>query len=376
MLLLRCCNSIVISNAGCGSYKACFSKPDDCDPAKDVNCYFMSVMPSSSVWEIVFEIHGRVEGFVSFGFSEDQIMGNDDIYICVLDSTGSIQIQHAFSTGRSRLKNVPLGNISHIRTSVMDGIIRCSFRSRNPISTTRISGMNNSYYLLFAYGSSVDGKILYHGQNHFVSTASVDILNPQTVRNMQLPVIIKAHGCLMLIAWMFTASTGMMIARYLKAVMGKGCCHKDFWFVAHVSLMSISGAATITAFVLVFAHVRGWHGGLHPILGYLVLILSLIQPVAAAFRCAPQHEQRYIFNWLHVVNAAVVKVLAVVAIFTGLMLICTSDRSLLQVMGGCVGWEALFFFLQELHKHLRKIGKYSKCFHFPYTVGDFGQAQW
>ncbi|KAG7335596.1 hypothetical protein KOW79_000289 [Hemibagrus wyckioides] len=142
----------------------------------------------------------------------------------------------------------------------MDGVIRCSFRSRNPINTPRISGMNSSYYLLFAYGSSIDGEILYHGQNRFVSTAPVDIINPQTVRNMQLPVIIKAHGCLMLITWMFTASTGMMIARYLKAVMGKGCCHKDFWFVAHVSLMSISVATTITAFVLVFAHVGGWSG--------------------------------------------------------------------------------------------------------------------
>lgn len=35
----------------------------------------------------------------------------------------------------------------------------------------------------------------------------------------------------MLIAWMFTASTGMMIARYLKAAMGEGCCRKDSWFV-------------------------------------------------------------------------------------------------------------------------------------------------
>ncbi|XP_053098164.1 putative ferric-chelate reductase 1 [Pangasianodon hypophthalmus] len=364
-LLLRCCNSIVISSAGCGTRKVCFSKPDGCDPAKDANCYFMSAVPSPGIWEIAFEIHGLAEGFVSFGFSDDQLMGNDDIYICVLDSNGSTNVRHAFSTGRSRPKNVPLGNVSHIRTSVMDGAISCSFISRNPISTTRISGMNSSHYLLFAYGSSVDGttvkqlfmlagEILFHGQNQFVSAAPVDIFNPQITRNMQLPVIIKAHGSLMLIAWMCTASTGMMIARYLKAVMGKGCCRNDLWFVAHVSLMSVSVAVTITAIVLLFAHVRGWSGGLHPILGTSVLILSLIQPLAAAFRCAPEHERRYIFSWLHDINAAAIKVLAVAAIFTGLSLICNSDRSLLEVMGGFVGWEGLFFLLQELHMHLRK----------------------
>ncbi|XP_015456449.3 putative ferric-chelate reductase 1 [Astyanax mexicanus] len=338
-----------ISSAGCGTEKVCFSQPPDCDPAADPSCYFMAVTALPTASGISVELQGRAEGYISFGFSDDQRMGNDDIYICGTDSNGTVQVQHAFSTGRSRPTIVPLGNVSDITASMSDGVIGCSFISRNPISAGGMTEQNSTYFLLYAYGSTTDGLIQFHGTNRFISDSRVDVLNPQIVKRAHHPSASKAHGSLMLIAWMTTSSVGMITARYLKAVgKGKGCSSKDVWFLAHVSLMSFTVIITAIAFILEFAHIKGWAGGVHPVLGCLVMILSLIQPVAAAFRCSPQHEKRFVFNWMHGIMALVIKVLAVAAIFTGLALFDDSpEKWFLQVMGGFVGWEALFFILQE-----------------------------
>lgn len=121
--------------------------------------------------------------------------------------------------------------------------------------------------------------------------------------------------------------------------------------MAHVSLMSLSVTATAIAFILVFSYARDWSGGAHPVLGCLVMILSLIQPIIAAFRCEPNHERRFIFNWAHSFIALAIKGLAVAAIFTGLALFeeYKEDGWMLKVMGGFITWEALTYVLQDLN---------------------------
>uniref|UniRef100_UPI000D2F6973 putative ferric-chelate reductase 1 n=1 Tax=Maylandia zebra TaxID=106582 RepID=UPI000D2F6973 len=89
--------------------------------------------------------------------------------------------------------------------------------------------------------------------------------------------------------------------------------------------------------------------GAHPVLGCLVMILSLIQPIGALLRCGPQHHLRYLFNWTHFLNAVVIKSIAVAAIFTGLDRIDSDDGWLLKVMGGFFAWEVLFIIILEVH---------------------------
>ncbi|XP_071341641.1 putative ferric-chelate reductase 1 [Trachinotus anak] len=340
-----------ISSSDCGVTKVCFSQPSNCDPALSADCYFMSAMMlSSSDTAIRFEMTGPSDGYISFGFSDDQMMGNDDIYICGTGSNGLVRLQRAYSTGRTTPQAVPLGNVSEIRLSAQDGVISCSFVSMNTISTQRTTGFNKTYYLMFAHGPSSNGQIQIHAAT-FISTEKIDISRPQTVRKAGWPHIIKAHGALMLIAWMTTGSLGMMVARYLKGVAkGQNLWGKDIWFLVHVAVMSVTTAATIIAFILSFSHVKGWSGGAHPVLGCLVMILSFFQPILALLRCGPQHPLRFLFNWSHALNGQVIKALAVAAIFTGLKIIDrTLDQWLMKVMGGFVGWEALFYILLDVH---------------------------
>ncbi|XP_069581805.1 putative ferric-chelate reductase 1 [Brachyistius frenatus] len=337
-----------ISSADCGVSKVCFSHPSHCDPTVSAHCYFLSAMmlPGAAAR---YEMSGPSDGYVSFGFSDDQMMGDDDIYICGVSSVGLVRVQHAFSRGQTAPQLLPLGNVSDVRASVQDGVIRCSFTSMNIISTQRTSGFNRTYHLLFAHGPSSSGQIQFHTET-FISTDKINISRPLLVRPAGRPHILKAHGALMLISWMTSGSVGMMAARYLKAAGGQQLFSRDGWFVVHVAVMSVTVAATFIASILSFSHVQGWSEGAHPVLGCLVLVLSVLQPVLALLRCGPQHPLRFVFNWSHALNGAAIKALAVAAIFTGLKLIDSSvNQWLMKVMGGFVGWELLFYFLLEVH---------------------------
>ncbi|XP_048450681.1 putative ferric-chelate reductase 1, partial [Rhincodon typus] len=141
-----------ISSNGCGSTKFCFSNPAQCNPASDQDCFFMSSTPKGSQG-LQFEMSGRSPGYISIGFSDDQQMGNDDIYICGKDISGNIQVQRAYSTGRVRPRTEQLGEVDSINVANENGIIQCTFNTRNNISTVPRAA-NNQYYLFFAYGPS------------------------------------------------------------------------------------------------------------------------------------------------------------------------------------------------------------------------------
>ncbi|KAM6900120.1 putative ferric-chelate reductase 1 [Xenentodon cancila] len=315
------------------------------------DCYFLSVMMLPSGAAIHYKMTGPSDGYISFGFSDDRMMGNDDIYICGAGSNGSVWIQRAFSTGRKVPLILSLGNISDVEASVVDGVIRCSFTSMNPISTQTTSGFNRTYYLMFAYGTTSTGGIQIHSGT-FISSNKINVSKPELLGRARLPSILRAHGALMLIAWMTTGSVGMMVARYLKG-MGAGLklFGKDTWFVVHVTVMTITMVATIIAFILPFVYTRTWSEGAHPVLGCLVLILTLFQFILVLLRCGPQHPLRFLFNWSHSLNGAAIKGLAVAALLTGLKWVdMTAEQWLMKVMGVFVGWEASFYILLEVQR--------------------------
>ncbi|XP_020494263.2 putative ferric-chelate reductase 1 isoform X1 [Labrus bergylta] len=336
-----------ISSKDCGVTKVCFSQPSNCDPTVTADCYFMSARAlSPSDVAVHYEITGPSDGYIAIGFSDDRMMGNDDIYICVIGSNGLVQLQHAFSTGRKAPQIVPLGNVSDVSVSVQGRVISCSFTSMNILSTLRTTGSNKTYHILFAHGPSNNGKIKFHKAT-FSSTDKIDIYRPQLVSKGGLPNFIKAHGALMLIAWMTMGSVGMMVARYRHGyAKGKKLWGKDIWFVVHVAVMSLTVATTVIAFILPFSFIKAWSGGAHPVLGCLVMILSFVQITLALLRCGPGHPKRFLFNWTHALNGLGIRALSVAGVFTGLKLIDSSlDQWLMKVMGGFVGWEVLFFIL-------------------------------
>ncbi|XP_060685901.1 putative ferric-chelate reductase 1 isoform X2 [Hemiscyllium ocellatum] len=353
-----------ISSNGCGSTKFCFSNPAQCNPASDPNCFFMSSTPKGSQG-LQFEMSGRSTGYISIGFSDDQLMGNDDIYICGMDVSGNIQVQRAYSTGRVRPRIEPLGEVDNMTVANENGIIQCTFVTRNNISTVQRAA-NNQYYLFFAYGPSARGRITLHSEIPFISTEKVDVTVVQLIGgNNNRSILIRTHAALMLIAWMTVGSIGMIIAKFLKCLGGqKKILGKNLWFQLHWTLMILTVVLTIIGFVLAFVQVKGWsaNAGAHPVLGCIVMGLSLIQPTVAFCRPSPDHKRRFIFNTFHACMALVIKILAVATLFLGFKLIGGSENSwMVKVLGGFVGWGVLNYILFCICCCCKGKASYIKC---------------
>ncbi|KAM4640911.1 putative ferric-chelate reductase 1 isoform 1-T5 [Discoglossus pictus] len=343
-----------ISNGTCGSEKFCLSNPTDCSP-DSASCLFMSSVPSSDGY--VFEMSGATSGYLAIGFSDDQLMGNDDIYICTMNSSNNIQVQRAYSTGKTTPTLRNTSTAGSLVASFVNGVLKCSFITQSSISTQARANAASSYYIFLANGpSQANGQILKHTTTPLVTIQKVDLSQfTATVAHSGSSSVILGHGALMLIAWMTTGTIGMIMARYMKSAARRPLIGKALWFQTHFFLMILTVALTIIAFIMVFAEVAGWSSdiGAHPILGCIVMILSFFQPIVAFFRPDPKSQRRFIFNWGHSLNALVIKVLAVATIFLGLNLVDTSTNQWLpKVMGGFFAWEVLFYIIFEIN--LRK----------------------
>ncbi|KAG8555937.1 hypothetical protein GDO81_017867 [Engystomops pustulosus] len=346
--------ALKMSNATCGSQKFCLTDPTNCSPS-DNTCYFMSSSPVSTNG-YVFEMSGPTPGYVAIGFSDDNKMGNDDVFICTKNSSGNILVQHGYNTGTVAPTMRNVSSAGSIVSSYKNGVLKCSFITSSNSSTLQRASGSSSYYVFLVSGpSNADGKIQKHTKV-VISSHKVDLSTTTSVTtsNSGTSSVVLGHGSLMLIAWMTTGSIGMIMARYMKSAAGKPFLGKAAWFQVHFFLMILTVILTMIAFIMVFVNVAGWSGGVHPVLGCIVMILSFFQPFAALFRPDPKHERRFIFNFGHGINAFVIKVLAVAAIFLGLILVDISPNQWMpKVMGGFYAWEVLFYIILETNMHLK-----------------------
>ena len=119
---------------------------------------------------------------------------------------------------------------------------------------------------------------------------------------------IKAHGCLMVFAWIFCATTGIIFARYYKFILPKArLFNLDFWFNIHRPLMMSVPVVSIVAFMVILADLN-WKwvdfeltpiSFAHSIFGILAIAMSLVQIFIAFFRCEKDHPKRFIFDLFH-----------------------------------------------------------------------------
>lgn len=133
----------------------------------------------------------------------------------------------------------------------------------------------------------------------------------------------RAHGIIMVFTWILFASTGILVARHFKPLLGeKKICGKPYWFTIHRTVMITVVLLTIIAFILILVYEDGkWISRdeqlqfAHSIIGILVICFAMIQPLMALFRCKPDGEYRFIFNYIHRTVGITSLILSIVAIF-------------------------------------------------------------
>lgn len=125
-----------------------------------------------------------------------------------------------------------------LETRYTDGNLYCRVERLSPYEINgEAFDLSRSFYILLARGSASESGIRYHERQKTASKRSVSFAELSAVESSS-GVLIKLHGCFMVLAWMFTASCGIVFARYFRLTwVGKQFMDKDLWFV--VSLLAL-----------------------------------------------------------------------------------------------------------------------------------------
>ncbi|XP_074612417.1 uncharacterized protein LOC141866784 [Acropora palmata] len=167
------------------------------------------------------------------------------------------------------------------------------------------------------YGD-ITGKPTIHPKTSkdLVRSTEVETLDAEAVNSKK----IKAHGSLMVIAWIGFASVGIFMARYMKgAFHEKELLGTKIWFTFHRSLLFLTVLFTLVSMVVIFYEGHWSAGaGAHAYIGIVVFVLSVIQPFMALMRPNPGAERRYIFDWAHRGVGLTCFFMAVMNVFLGI----------------------------------------------------------
>ncbi|BFZ00039.1 hypothetical protein BsWGS_03078 [Bradybaena similaris] len=339
-----------INTDHCGNTKGCFREPPGCI---EPQCLYILTWRSES-GTIDFELGGladsSIDRYVAVGLSEDTYMGGDTVMTCAHNSeTGRTEIFLSYNTADPK-DNIPIPKyginpttglhndntlyrfIDSEEGSYDNGRLRCRFRIKRDLEIFHpelqpIRG--GPKHLLFAHGFAVKGSPKRHGLSveelPLASAGRVDFTYFSNSFGRATYSLAKAHGCLMILAWIFFASIGLLLTKYYKPMWPESRMfdHK-YWFLGHFNCMATMFIITIIAIIIIFVEAGGYSQApdlpqkAHPILGIIILICIIINPILALIRPSEDNKCRPVFNWFHWAFGTIANVLAIPQIFIGM----------------------------------------------------------
>ena len=355
-------------DSGCGETKGCFR---DCTDGS--NCNFQVTWKKDEE-DDTYGIYDLTSGFPStsnvwmaVGFSDDQGMGDDELLGCVHDGTKAKHF-NGRTTGYDHVLKVN-NEVTLLEYTFESGILKCTIKRPLNVYTDGSVDIAQSWHYLFARGSSSSngrgngppslnihsGK--FPSKDKFTIASYADSGSAELKREL-----VKAHGCLMVGAWLFFASIGIMMPRHFKPTFILEVCSLKVWFVIHRGFMMTTVGFTAIGFILIFVHVEGWSELIgedseykkHPYMGVFVMAVALVNPIMALFRPHPGDSKRKYFNLFHgYVFGLGVQILASLTIIYGsLLTVANTPDFVYKIVSGFVVWhvvaETAMFLLTRL----------------------------
>ncbi|XP_056017910.1 putative ferric-chelate reductase 1 isoform X2 [Ostrea edulis] len=327
-------------DARCGDTRGCFV---NCEGNECQYVATWQYTPEFVDFSIERKVVGGGQRWLAIGFSNDQKMGDDDVLHCINDAAGQVTVARSFNLGTI---NQPIANpqegISSVTGSFTDGVFKCSFRYsqvatpqdnkvKRQTTTRPMIDLHLHRHIMLGDGPASGDQVGMHTVNPIVTAAMVDLQTTTIIGDVARYPLIKVHACLMILAWIFCTGVGLVFARFYKPVWSeRTILGLKVWFQFHRGLMVTTLVLTLVGFIIIFVEVNGYsqisapmdktYLKSHPILGIIVTILVVINPVMALFRPGPKDKNRPIFNWGHWAVGMAAHILSVITICFGVEL--------------------------------------------------------
>lgn len=327
----------------CGSQKKCFFIPPSCE--QKGNCrQILSYFPNDDDW-VTFELFDKpadkMVNIVAVGFSEDGLMGNEPVTHCSFDDNPAAHLSYNDGKVNIQLPNnkeeFEANNLELLNATRGNEYLYCRFRQRiHPVEANDYNfSLDKNATLFLVHSAAEDPKII---NMHSLDPNSEDyptfipvVVNvARTYAELDNRVkkeeggmssitrrkLVLLHGCLMIPAFIGLLSIGIPPARYFKDL------YKDdkllgvpLWFQLHRAANFLSVMLVVTATIIIFiANDLRWTGptlkksfyenltarsSMHSLFGLLSVIMVIMQPIGALFRCHPGEKYRSVFNFIH-----------------------------------------------------------------------------
>ncbi|XP_037093176.1 putative ferric-chelate reductase 1 homolog [Pollicipes pollicipes] len=260
--------------------------------------------------------------YAAVGISSDTEMGSDGVIFCTNVEGSQPVIYYGYNDGKSSAYKSGQNPAAASNRKVweQDGHFMCSFTQPLSLEIPGESALNlaEKHHLLVSTGSIGDSsEPRYHGSDKIASSEPVDLTDNSALTSAGVPRLIKAHGSLMLVAWVGTAGIGILSAQHLRLTwVGKQIFGKDVWFTIHRAMMVLTALCTWTGFALIVTHLKTLSfGHPHNILGFIVFLISVVQVAGALLRPSPEARLRPLFAWGHRLGGLAAYLLSLVALF-------------------------------------------------------------
>ncbi|KFM66711.1 putative ferric-chelate reductase 1-like protein, partial [Stegodyphus mimosarum] len=335
----------------CFVSKGCLGYPPGCVNRGDCE---VLLSYANDVDGIAFKMYGFLEPqtYMAMGLSTDSRMGDDAVTECFRQGS-SVIARESWNNGKSNAANRELPREKY-NAEFTNGLTSCSWTAKYIQESygRRFDLANSTYYLLLAKGPMKNGKLSYHSGR--LSTQEPVNFTGFDVVEGGVDASIKIHGTFMITAWVGFVSVGILLARHFKSAFeNRTLCGVKIWFALHRSFMIVALIFVVIAFIVIFVYKGGWNyetRNPHAVLGCIATALGLFQPIMAAFRPAPDHPKRPIFNWLHWAVGNLAHIIAVITIFFAVSLESSGlKESFYWVMSVVVIVYVVFHLLFHVH---------------------------
>ncbi|XP_045507072.1 putative ferric-chelate reductase 1 homolog [Colias croceus] len=309
---------------GCADTKLCFGVPQNC--IQTGNCKaILAIFVAGDTY--TFEIQGTDNPkYVAAGLSADNKMGDDSAMECVRNDNGRINLFTSWTYPKEepyvKRSDSPQEIVQLLESSTIDGKLYCKFR-RDVVSVVKGQTFDlakDTYNLMVLAGSSMkdSDRVGFHDLAYEATGAPLALATVGTAAPAS-KLLLKLHGAFMILAWLGSASLGIIVARYFrKTWVGKTLGGKDIWFAYHRILMVLTWVLTVAGFILIVIEVgtiATTGDNPHAITGLITVILCFLQPIGAYFRPHPGTSKRSYFNWGHWFLGNAAHILGIATIF-------------------------------------------------------------
>ncbi|WAR07048.1 FRRS1-like protein, partial [Mya arenaria] len=357
----------------CGKTKGCFPDASRCSSG----CHYLVTWgPAAATDEsdiIAFNIKMMLDDmsdvWMAVGLSKTGKMDKTTVAACLTQGGQSFSLSSSYNNGHA---NVPFSNptmgLSGMDASVSGKVFSCSFTRLRAMNETNFWNISDPMYILVGTGPVANGLMSQHMVDPVSSSAKINFTAFSIIgEGDRTSILIKAHGALMTVAWLFFSSVGIVVARHCKSILEHKLLlkHKS-WFLAHRTMMTLAALCVIAAVVAIFVERKGFskivpevgkeYTKAHPFLGIVVAALTVINPIMALFRPAPESKKRYIFNWAHFFVGTSAHILAVINVFFGCHLSAAhvDKSSALYLMVAYVAAFVAVYIIFEIHNRCSK----------------------